>query len=347
MNMVFFVLMLMLTSTVRCLAFDAPQVKLEVEFPREVALYTVVSLDVSFRNLEPKEISLVTFPRAHGLSIEIRDAMSDRLVHKGMVSVSRRSVGEEFVPPTPPTKFAPNEKRLITRVVLGAGWSEGKDLTKPLFAQPGRFKIIFRYPFACRAGNAFVAESDWHEFTVPKPSPEQAKAIQALEKLSTPAFLFEPDEMYWQFLMSSGTDPQTQWNDEIEKFIKNHPNSYWTPFAHLSLAYSYMLWASESHKRPSNLSETKARESAVRHAEAALKFKDFPLSGKAEHVRATFSPKKELPPAINFSKPKSTTASPFTKEFVALQILLGIIGVALVGYLMVLLNRRRRKQTSI
>jgi hypothetical protein len=51
--------------------------------------------------------------------------------------------------------------------------------------------------------------------------------------------------------------------------------------------------------------------------------------------------------AASIVKPKSTTASPFTRQFFVIQVVLGIVGLAPAAYLIVSLNRRRHKHKSV
>jgi hypothetical protein len=116
--------------------------------------------------------------------------------------------------------------------------------------------------------------SDWHEIRVKEPTGADAEARKALRKIEHACWLLDPDELRWQLGGAKKSDKQSEWATAMEDFLKEHPKSYWTPFAHHSLGLVYFELGKHPPHAPGNINR-QALQKAAAHLEIAADVKDF------------------------------------------------------------------------
>ena len=208
--------------------------------PKQVAPFQIVPISLTLRNEDTRTAALHGQYNGRRTRVRILDSETGKLHYEGMVEVSRLSHTQEE---PPPRKLLPG-RRYEYSILLRCRWTPDSPLTA-MFERVGQFRIQVEVPlhYSFEGVEEFVsAKSDWIEVTVAKPPRKEARALDALLKMPQRGWLFEPQES-----TVVGTKAERQnWEASLAKFVKNHSNSYWAPYAHVALAHLYESRAYEN-----------------------------------------------------------------------------------------------------
>jgi len=120
--------------------------------------------------------------------------------------------------------------------------------------------------------------SEWKDLTITPPPVPDSEALKALKALSNPCWLFEPQEV-----PSRSNQQQRDWEQSLQAFLNQYPNSSWSPFVHLALAYALQI--------------TKPAEAVV-HLRAVEAVQNFPLQKEVQQLERVFG-RPQSPPALD------------------------------------------------
>jgi hypothetical protein len=250
-----------------------PELKLSVTFPNRVVAYSAVPLEGVVQNVGTSSVVIVQYEP--GVAIEVRRARDGALVYEGPTTVSRLEE-EKYIHPK---VLKPNEQLSFADVVA-CSWVGRVALGQPLFRESGDYTLTAKRGIQYREDDKrqiVFLQTEPVPYSVVDPGPDEAAAFNEVRSLEQPCWLLEPQEAV---LFKSPAQIQS-WEGFLRKFVRDYPQSRWSPYAHLGLAYV----CNEKGILRAGKVDDSALEEARQHLETVLAFKDFPLRGKAGGLR--------------------------------------------------------------
>lgn len=258
------------------LVMATPQLKLSLALPARVALYSAVPLEVTVENEGDEPVTIIQLGSRPSVQLEIQKAGDGSPFYTGVPTVA--SHYDEMSRP----KVLKATEKLSFSVLLSCEMTGQKDLGQPLFREIGSYRLRGKRGILYREGEArqlATIESPWVAFNVVEAQPEDMVALGMLRTLPNPCWLFEPGEA----LFRASADDRLVYEHAYTEFLTKYPNSYWSPFAHLALAYLYEARAIHpmSHVDAASLNE------AAKHLNAIRDWKESPVAEKVEAVKGS------------------------------------------------------------
>jgi hypothetical protein len=212
-----------------------PKVAATVEVPGRTFPFHVVTAKIGVENVGAEAVTVLRFPYASVTSIRIEDAATEQLIYEGPVEVSRLHVER----PDVMAVFKAGEKHSF-EVRLKNRWDDNKPIGA-VFEKPGRYRCRFAFPFSYPEGkkrNWITAHTEWREIVVEATPPAEVAALAELLAAPRRGWLFQPQEAQ----MGVSKVNESEWEIFLNKFVADHPRSYWAPYANVALAYVYETW---------------------------------------------------------------------------------------------------------
>lgn len=275
-----------------------PKLKLRVNIPDQAVPMHIVHVKLICENADREAVLVKGLsgqgPYA-GITVEVKGDNKDATVFRGATAVTRFAQWGEGV-----LRLEPNEMRELI-LELKCRWKDGRP-EGVFFPNAGTYYLRFSVPTPYefqgkRRGMDLI--SDWHEIRVNDPTGADAEALKSLRQIKHACWLLDPDELQWQLSGAKKSDQQREWAITIETFLKEHPKSYWTPFAHHSLGLVYFELGKHSAHAQGSI-DRQSLQKAAAHLEIAADVKDFPYapSSRAHLHQVQEVLKNNPPPAI-------------------------------------------------
>ncbi|MEX1017165.1 MAG: hypothetical protein WD534_03070 [Phycisphaeraceae bacterium] len=235
----------------------APPVELAITAPETTHAYAIVPVDVS---IHVEGSAYGGFGLWERMRVEVVDADTGEPVYTGPAEPARP---EEM----PALRWPWLQGSRSHSLTLACKWGEAEagEPADVLFAEPGRYHLRLSHVFG-PPDRRIRRTSPWQEIVVrDAPEPQQA-ALAAVKALPRPDLLFTPDE-----LGRLTRDERQQWLASLETFVDEHADTYWTPFAHLSLARTHLIHG----LGPAGERDRDALEQALHHLAKASEHDGF------------------------------------------------------------------------
>lgn len=255
--------------------FAAPALKLEASLDQAVHEYCAAKVRAAIQNNGTDVVTLEERPVARLLRVELRDEGTHVIVYDGPVAYSYKSEPEGY---SPPVVLRPNQAYSFDDMLLACSHAQDSKDDRLLFSRKGKYALRFSYPISYHNDEgkaAYELKSNWCTVSVVPPEATDAEALASIAALPNPCWLFEPDAVAFE---ASG-DEQQGLADKLETFVKKYPTSYWTPYAHLSLAEHY----ERRGILPRGKRDRAMLTQAQRHLDVLATVVGFPL---AKHVQS-------------------------------------------------------------
>jgi hypothetical protein len=280
-----------------------PSLSLQSTLPKEITTGQLVKVDLLLRNDASQEVSIRNFSLAEALPsffVEVQTTDGKHVYNGPPNFFTRRWAVAKF---PIPLVLKPGQGKsfsivLKCRVV-------GDSMTGGIFPDQGNYKIRFgMLPIITDAQESYpMSVSDWTPVSVAEAKGAEAEAWRAFQALANTCWLMDPDEMSWQLLRQRTEESrkaQAKWAESLEGFVKEHPNSYWSPLACLCLGKIYLEWGTHPLGVQQGVVNRGALQKAVDHLEAAATAKNFLYEGAArQHLEeAKMLLKNNPPPSI-------------------------------------------------
>jgi hypothetical protein len=209
-----------------------PHLRITATLPSEVVCFHVVPVTLTIKNTDREETAVFPPPEIRLIGVTIANAATGQIEYEGPVAVSRSSVERE---PPRPVQLPPGGEFKIP-FILRCRWIADRPL-EGIFERPEKYRVRISRPF----------RTDWVELTSKNPPGKEARALASLRMARNRGWLFEPQESTFM----SEKEEQVKWESFLLVFVRKHPKSYWTPHAHVALAYLYVARALDWKNRPS------------------------------------------------------------------------------------------------
>ena len=227
-------LLLITSGSQRGLAED---IRTRMNLPKTAMVYSAVQADIQFENTGTEPVRLYLPLTVSHTAIELRSAIDDRVLYSGPIEtrIFKRGEFREEMEPVRLPPFKPKDI-LTARALLRCRWSEDGKPLGALFDTVGKFQIrsISQIRFHTHYINS---TSEWSSVETVAPPKSELTAFDALQSMDKKFHLLDPKNSLTDF---EGDQEQT-YRKALGTFLIQNPHSYWSPFAHLTLAHQHRL----------------------------------------------------------------------------------------------------------
>jgi len=240
-------------------------------------IYPMTAVKFSFRLTNASDKRTLRFQKGEDL-FEVRIM---RKGESGWNKVYEGNIRQKFEHAhgrIPNVELKPTKSSDVSVTVCCRASSDPSTL-EPYFPNVGKYRIHFVHWAGLLGDDGLLLPEGLAvrfpaiEVTVVDPKdPKDVRALKALRAMNDPCDMLErPDARWFEDGEREG------WDKELSKFLAEHPNSHWAPYAHLAKAQ--------------NLFRSKPEE-AYQHVRQAMEFDDFPYASMAQRLmRRRIKPK--------------------------------------------------------